>query len=154
MTLSARAEGVSEVYKRLTASVVVLAIVATIVPLRAEEEIRILTDVRAEVDAHRRVGALLSVELTDGTLLTGSAGTVRKNEFAISTAPQVKRTIEYSRIHAFVDPETGRTVALVQQTPPPTGRVSSPRLKMAAIIVVAAVASVYIVALVIATHVK
>jgi hypothetical protein len=126
---------------------------STIAPVRAEEKIRILTDVRAEVEAHRRVRALLSVELTDGTLLTGSVGAVRKNEFAISTAPQVKQTIGYNKIHAFVDPETGRTVALVQQTPP-TGRASSPRLKMVAIIVVVAVVTVYIVALVIATHAK
>jgi hypothetical protein len=139
---------------RLTASVVVLAILAAIVPIRAEEDIRILTDVRTEVEAHRRVRALLGVELTDGTLLTGSVGAVRKNEFAISTARQGKQVIGYSEIHAFVDPETGRTVALVQQTPPPIGRVSSPRLKMVAFMVVAAVATVYIVALVIATHVK
>ena len=135
----------------------VLALVcvgATIAPVRAEEEIRILTAVRAEVEAHRRVRALLSIELTDGTLLTGSVGAVRKNEFAISTGPQVHQTVRYTKIHAFVDSETGRTLALVQQTPSPTGRPSSPRLKMAAIIIVAVVATVYIVALVIATHVK
>jgi hypothetical protein len=63
-------------------------------------------------------------------------------------------SVGYSKIQAFVDPETGRTVALVQQAPWPTGRGISPHAKLIVIIVAAAVATVYIAALVIVTHGK
>jgi hypothetical protein len=139
---------------RLTAWVVILLILGATLPLRAEEEIRILSDVRAEVEANRQRHSLLSVELNDGTLLTGSVGSIRKNGFAIITGLHARQSVGYSKIQAFVDPETGQTVALVQQAPWPSGRVISPRAKLIVVIVAAAVATFYIVALVIVTHAK
>jgi hypothetical protein len=138
---------------RLTAWVVILVILGPTLPLRAEEEIRILSDARAEVEPHRQRHSLLSVELNDGTLLTGSVGSIRKNGFTINTGLHARQSVGYSKIHAFVDPETGQTVALVQQAPWPTGRVISRRAKLI-VVIGAAVATVYIVALVIATHAK
>ena len=139
---------------RLTAWGVIVVILGATLPLRAEEEIRILPDVRAEVEAHRQRHSLLSVELNDGTLLTGSVGAIRKNGFAIITGLHATQSVGYSRIQAFVDPETGQTVALVRQAAWPTGRVISPRTKLIVVIVAAAVATVYVVALVIVTHGK
>jgi hypothetical protein len=127
--------------QRLTAWAVLLTISGTTLPIRAEDEIRILTDVRSEVEARRQARALLSIELTDGTLLTGSVAAVRKNDFAIVTGLHAKRSVAYSKIQAFIDPETGQTVALVQ-TPPPTGRMVSSRTRLIVVIVVAAVATV------------
>jgi hypothetical protein len=55
--------------QQLTAWVVLLVILGATLPIRAEEEIRILTDARVEVEARRHVHARLSVELIDGTPL-------------------------------------------------------------------------------------
>jgi hypothetical protein len=137
---------------RVTAWVVLLAILGATLPIRAEEEIRILTDVRAEVEARRHVRPRLGVELTDGTLVTGTVGAVRKNDFAIVTGLHVKQTVAYIKIHALVDTQTGQTVALVRQTPPASGAVSRP--KKIAIIVLAAVGTVFLVAYIVASRVK
>jgi hypothetical protein len=140
--------------RRLTAWVALLAVSGSTLPLCAEGEIRVLTDVRAEVEARHQGHTALSVELTDGTRLTGSVAAVRKSDFAIVTGLHAKRSIAYSKIQAVVDPETGQTVALVRQTPPPTGRMVSSRTRLIVVIVVAAAATVYLVAYLIASHVK
>jgi hypothetical protein len=131
--------------QRLTACVVVLAISAATLPICAEGEIGILTDVRPEVEAYRHARAVLSIELTDGTLLTGSVGAVRKNGFVIVTGLHAKQSVGYANVQAFVDPETGQTLALVHQAPP-TGSVGGRRATLLAVIVAAAaVATVYLV---------
>ena len=138
--------------QQLTAWVVLLAILGATLPVRAEEEIRTLTDTRVEVEARRHLHARLSVELTDGTLLTGTVAAVRTNDFAIVTGLHVKQSVAYSKIHALVDPLTGQTVVLVRQTPPATGAVSRP--KKVAIIVLAAIGAVFLVAYIVASNVK
>jgi hypothetical protein len=77
---------------------------------------------------------------------------VRTNDFALVTGLHVKQFVDYSSIHALVDPQTGQTVALVRQTPPATGAVSRP--KKVAIIVLAAIGAVFLVAYIVASNVK
>jgi hypothetical protein len=97
-----------------------------------------VTNVRAELEVSRRDGAVISVELKDGSRLTGSVGALRNDRFELIQQSPNRDMVPYAQVAAFLDPATGQVLAAVQQRG--IGGVGRPSVKTT-LIVLGAVAA-------------
>ena len=77
-------------------------------------DIRLVTNLRAELEAYRQARAIVSLGLTDGSRVTGSVDRPRTDRFELVTYTN-HQVVPYEQIASFRDPATGRVMAVVQQ---------------------------------------
>ena len=125
---------------RIVVLLVVGALVSTGVPLSAKTRLRMITDVRTEVETWRERTGLVDVELSDDSRARGQVGLVGNTVFDVGN-----RQVGYEQVAAFFDPITGVPVASVQQRPPVGGNTGMHVSPKVLVIIGVAVAAFFLV---------
>jgi hypothetical protein len=99
----------------------VLCLVGSTVPSIAHErfqQVREIRDTAAEFREHCGKGERITIRLRDASTIQGTLAECKSNRLEIVAEPTNRvRTVRYSDMSAFLDPDTGAVIAIVAQPP-------------------------------------
>lgn len=92
--------------------VLILGIAVSRIDIKAQQ-VRVITDVRAELHLEQSAGMGVMIELNDGSHISGVVDRLDTYGFEIDG-----RSVSYSSVAAFLDPVTEQPIVRVRQSSP------------------------------------